>query len=60
MTQRKFSLNNANKAQRLIMRELNAAANNCPPVTEREAFEKYQNEILQPIRDAILAAGDAK
>jgi len=53
-------LNNANKEQRLIMRELSNAAWDCPPRYEKEAFEKYQNQVLQPIRNRILAAADEK
>jgi hypothetical protein len=49
-------LNSANKAQRLIIQNLMKAANGCPPPTEREAFAKYQQEVLQPIRDKIVEA----
>lgn len=51
-------LNNANKAQQALMRELSSAANACPPVTDREGFEAFQRDVLQPIRDRIIAAGD--
>jgi len=54
------NLNNANKTQRLIMRELSNLAWDCPPRFEKEAYEKYQNQVLQPIRDRILAAADEK
>jgi hypothetical protein len=54
------NLNNANKTQRLIMRELSNAAWDCPPSLQKEAFDKYQAEVLQPIRDRILAAADKK
>jgi hypothetical protein len=50
-------LNNANKAQRQIIIELFRAGNSCPPVLEREAFDEYQARIMQPLRDAIIAAG---
>lgn len=51
-------LNNANAVQRQLMRQLNAAANELPPLTDREAYSEYQNNVLQPIRDAIIAAGN--
>jgi hypothetical protein len=40
------------------MRQLNAAANELPSLTDREAYSQYQNKVLQPIRDAIIAAGN--
>jgi hypothetical protein len=49
-------LNNANATQRQLMRQLNAAANDLPSPQDREAYWKYQNEVMQPIRDAIIAA----
>jgi len=52
------NLNNANKAQRLIMRELSSKAWDCPPRFEKEAFDKYQEEVLQPLRDKILELGE--
>ena len=51
-------LNNANKAQQEVMRELSLKAWDCPPGYEKEAFEKYQAEILQPLRDKILEPAD--
>ena len=49
-------LNNANKAQQALILELFKAGNSCPSIMEREAFEKYQAEVMQPIRDAIALA----
>jgi len=51
-------LNNANAAQREVMRELSSKAWDCPPRFEKEAFEKYQSEVLQPLRDKILELAD--
>jgi hypothetical protein len=56
---RKHSLNNANAEQLKILHELRAAAVNCPPVTDREAYQKYHTEVMQPIRDRVLAAAAA-
>jgi hypothetical protein len=53
-------LNNANAEQRKLIMELNKVANNCPPITEKEAFNDYQEKHLQPIRDAIIKAGETK
>jgi len=50
-------LNSANKEQQKLIRELNQKANDCPPITQREEFDKFQAEFLQPIRDAIIKAG---
>jgi hypothetical protein len=49
-------LNNANATQRQLMRQLNAAANDLPSPQDSEAYWQYQNEVMQPIRDAIIAA----
>jgi len=51
-------LNNANKAQQEIMRELSLKAWDCPPGYEKEAFDKYQAEVLQPLRDKIMELAD--
>jgi len=51
-------LNNANKAQRDVMKELSLKAWDCPPGFDKEAFDKYQLEVLQPLRDQILELAD--
>ena len=51
-------LNNANKAQREVMRELSLKAWDCPPRYEKEAFNKYQAQVLQPLRDKIMELAD--
>jgi hypothetical protein len=51
-------LTSANKEQRELIRELNRVANNCPAISDREAFEEFQANFLQPIRDLIIAAGE--
>lgn len=51
-------LNNANKEQRVLIQRLFSAANNCPSIFDREAFEAYQAQVMQPIRDAIVEAGE--
>ena len=53
-------LNNANKAQREVMRELSLKAWDCPPGYEKEAFDKDQAEVLQPLRNKILKLGGNK
>jgi hypothetical protein len=50
-------LNNANKAQRQIILELFTAGNSCPTVLDRQSFDEYQARVMQPLRDAIIAAG---
>jgi hypothetical protein len=51
-------LNNANKEQRILMMKLSSVANDCPPISDKESFQKFQDEVLQPIRDAIIKAGE--
>jgi hypothetical protein len=51
-------LNNANKAQQEVMRELSLKAWDCPPGLDKEAFDKYQAEVLQPLRNQILELAD--
>jgi hypothetical protein len=53
-------LNNANAEQRKLIIKLNTVANNCPAITEKQAFNDYQENYLQPIRDAIIKAGERK
>ena len=53
-------LNNANEEQRKLIMKLNTVANNCPPITDKQAFNDYQENYLQPIRDAIIKAGEKK
>lgn len=53
-------LNNANSEQRILIRELMRAANDCPAISEREAFNKFQEEVLEPIRQRIIEAGKEK
>ena len=51
-------LNSANKEQRELIQRLFAAGNNCPSIFDREAFDDYQAQVMQPIRDAIVEAGE--
>jgi hypothetical protein len=51
-------LNNANAEQRKLIMKLNTVANDCPPITDKAAFNDYQDKYLQPIRDAIIKAGE--
>jgi hypothetical protein len=53
-------LNNANAEQRKLIMKLNTIANDCPAITDKEAFNDYQEKYLQPIRNAIMKAGETK
>jgi hypothetical protein len=50
------NLNKATKEQRKLIVELMRLANDCPGHDDKERRETYQQEILQPLRDRIIAA----
>jgi hypothetical protein len=50
-------LNGATPEQREIMRELMVAGLACPSTMDRQAFEEYQQNIMQPLRDKIIEKG---
>lgn len=54
------NLNSANEEQRILIRQLCVTANDCPPITDKEAYKKFQDEILEPIRKQIIEAGRRK
>jgi hypothetical protein len=49
------TLNKATKEQAKLMGELRRLGNDCPPPLDKEAFNAYQIEVMQPIRDLIIA-----
>jgi hypothetical protein len=50
------STGNANAEQRKLILELYSAVHGCPSIMDREAFAKYQAEVMEPIRQAIRDA----
>ena len=50
-------LNSANREQRKLIVQLIELASGLPDWNDREAYDKYQAEVMQPVRDAIRAAG---
>jgi hypothetical protein len=53
-------LNSANREQGKLIVQLITLASDLPRWEDREAYDKYQEEVMQPVRDAIRAAGTGK
>jgi hypothetical protein len=51
-------LNKATDEQAQLIAELRKLADNCPLYLDKEAFNTYQEEVLQPVRDLIMAAAE--
>jgi hypothetical protein len=51
-------LNSATPEQREVMRRLMVAGLACPSTMDRQAFDEYQQTVMQPLRDKIKEKGN--